>query len=115
MLSLFPTLLDFPLFAYFILRVALAYHFGLIAKSRLKKSHSFIAVFEFVAAALVGVGFYMQAALIALMALLIIESLIDRKEGLFDRNTAHIRTILGCIAFALMFLGAGAVAFDLPL
>lgn len=115
MLSLFPTLLNFPLFAYFILRVALAYHFGMIAKSRLKKSHSFVAVFEFVTSILVFVGLFTQGALIALMALLIIESLIDRKDGLFDRNTAHIRTILGFIAFALMFLGAGAPAFDWPL
>lgn len=115
MLSLFPTLLDFPLFAYFFLRIALAYHFGLIAKSRLKKSHAFVAVFEIAVTVLVAVGLYTQGALIALLALLIIESAIDRKENLFDRKEAHIRTLIGTIAFALMFLGAGAFAFDLPL
>lgn len=113
--SLFPTLLDFPLVAYFILRIALAYHFGLIAKSRMKKSHAFIAVFEITVSILIAIGLYTQVALLALMALLIIESALDRKDNLFDRNTAHIRTILGCIAVALMFLGAGAFAFDLPL
>jgi hypothetical protein len=115
MLSLFPTLLDFPLFAYFILRIALAYYFGLIAKARMKKSHAFVAVFEVVVTIMVAVGLYTQGALLALMALLIIESAIDRKENLFDRQSAHMRTILGCIALALMFLGAGAFAFDLPL
>lgn len=113
--SLFPTLFDFPLFAYFILRIALAYHFSLIAKSRMKKSHAFVAVFEIVVAILVAIGLYTQGALLALMALLIVESVIDRKENLFSRDTAHIRTILGTIAVALMFLGAGAFAFDLPL
>lgn len=115
MLSLFPTLLDFPLFAYFIIRLTLAYHFGLIGKSRLKKSHSFVGVFEIAVSLLVALGLYTQGALIAVMVLLIIESMIDRKEGVFERNTVHIRTILGLIAFAMMFLGAGAPAFDLPL
>lgn len=64
---------------------------------------------------MVAIGLYTQGALIALMAFLIIESLLDRKEEVFDRNIAHIRALIGTIAFALMFLGAGAFAFDYPL
>jgi len=81
----------------------------------MKKSHSFLTVFEYATAIMVAIGLYTQGALIALMTLLIIESTLDRKENLFDRNTAHIRTLIGTIAFSLMFLGAGAFAFDLPL
>ncbi|MHB1316721.1 MAG: hypothetical protein ACYCZW_02590 [Minisyncoccota bacterium] len=115
MLSLFPNLFSFPLFAYFVLRILLAYQFSLIASSRYKKQYSFIAIFEFTTIAMLALGLYTQGALLATMVLLILESLIDRKVGVFDRKDAQLRTTLGLIAFSLMFLGAGAFAFDLPL
>lgn len=115
MLSLFPNLFAFPLLAFFVLRITLAYHFALITKARFKKPYSFIAVFELTTTILLAIGLYTQGALIATIALLIIESFVDRKLDVFDRKDAQIRTILGLIAFSLMFLGAGAFAFDLPL
>jgi len=115
MLSLFPNLFAFPLFAYFILRMVLAYHFFRIARTRLKKPYAFVGVFEIAISVLIFIGLFTQGALIGLMACMIIESLIDRKKDMFDVKEAHIRTILGLVAFALMFLGAGAPAFDLPL
>lgn len=115
MLSLFPNLFAFPLLAFFVLRITLAFYLALITKARFKKPYSFIGVFEFTATILLAIGLYTQGALIATMALLIIESFIDRKLGVFDTKDAQIRTILGMIAFALMFLGAGSFALDLPL
>ncbi|MCX6703103.1 MAG: hypothetical protein NTV02_00205 [Candidatus Zambryskibacteria bacterium] len=115
MLSLFPHLFAFPLFAFFVLRLALAYQLGLIAKDRFKKPYSFIAVFEIAVTILITLGLYTQGALIGAMVLLIIESIVDRKTDKFDIKTAHLRTILGLVAFSLMFLGAGSPAFDLPL
>lgn len=115
MLSLFPNLFAFPLLAFFVLRITLAFHFALITKARFKKPYSFIGVFELATTILLAIGLYTQGALIATMALLILESFIERKLGTFDRKDAQIRTILGMIAFALMFLGAGAFALDLPL
>jgi hypothetical protein len=115
MLSLFPDLFAFPLLAFFVLRITLAYHLALITKARFKKPYSFLAIFELTTTILLTVGLYTQGALIAVMTLLILESFIERKLGTFDRKDAQIRTILGMIAFALMFLGAGAFALDLPL
>ncbi len=115
MLSLFPNLFTFPLFAYFILRLVVAYQFALIAKARFKKPYKYIAFVEMIVIIFVTLGLYTQGALIGVMALLIVESALERKVGTFNRTEANLRTTLGLIALSLMFLGAGAFAFDLPL
>lgn len=115
MLSLFPNLFAFPLLAFFILRITLAYNLALITKARFKKAYSFIGVFELTATILLAIGLYTQGALLATMTLLILESFIDHKLGVSERKEGQIRLILGMIACALMFLGAGAFALDLPL
>lgn len=115
MLSLFPNLFTFPLFAYFALRLVVTYQFALIAKARFKKPYKYLAFIEMITVVFVGLGLYTQGALIGVMTLLIIESALERKAGTWNRTEAHLRTTLGLIALSLMFLGAGAFAFDLPL
>lgn len=115
MLSLFPNLFTFALFAHFLLRLALAYQFALIAKARFKKPYKYVAFAEMITVILVTLGLYTQGALIGVMALLIVESFLERKADTFNRTEANLRTTLGLVALSLMFLGAGAFAFDLPL
>jgi hypothetical protein len=58
---------------------------------------------------------YTQAALIAVIVLMILDSIIDTKTGMIDKNRQVVSLIITIVAFTLLFLGPGSFAFDLPL
>lgn len=134
MLSIFPTLLVFGLFAPFLLRVALGLvfiRFGLHKLGRGRadkiaffeslgwKPGKFFAIgfgaIELVVGLLLVVGLYTQlaalvAAIIALGALIL-----KRKATHGIESSRGFLLLLLIIALSLLVSGAGAFAFDLPL
>ncbi len=114
-LSLFPHLFDYPLLAYFILRLVVAWAIFRVGQARRKKSYKFLAILDFLAGVLVLIGLYTQGALILVMILLIKECYLNKRAGIIDKKEDLILSIIFVIALALMFLGPGMLALDLPL
>lgn len=119
MLSLFPTLLSYQLLAPFLLRVTLGVVFIVWSYSHLKSREHSKKVALGIVDALVGlflvIGLWMQVvALIA--AILLAAGLVMKamKKSLFTSGVNYYFILL-IISLSLLFLGAGAFAFDLPL
>lgn len=114
-LTLFPSLLSYPFLAYLILRLVVTYGIGRIALMRWKKSCKYVALVEAVATILVLVGLYTQAALIAVIILIIVDWILDAKTMTQIPVEKIVSTIICVVAMALLFLGPGAFALDYPL
>ena len=114
MLSVFPSLLSYPFLAYFILRLILSYQFGRIIISRYKKNYNYISFIEFIPFVFVLVGFLTQPALIAIIFFILLEWYLDKKYNLTDSKETQIKITLLFISIALLMLGAGSFAFDMP-
>lgn len=113
-LAIFPHLLSYPLLAYMLLRLVLIYGFGKILWLRRSKKYSFIAFLEVIPSALLLIGLWSQIALLGIIAFLIIEKFVDKKESIVDQNL-DFKIVLVVIAISLMFLGPGSFSIDLPL
>ena len=118
-LSLFPSLLTYQMIGIFIIRIALsltflrlgyriAFHLQL--KKSWLKSVGWVAM---IVGLLLLIGLYTQAA--ALLAALMMLSLVVReiRHRQFDNLNYHLLVLV--IALALLTLGPGAFAIDLPL
>lgn len=71
---------------------------------------------EGIAGALLVVGLWVQGAAIATGSLMLLASVVKIfKSSTLHRNTLEFYLILAASSFSLLFLGAGAFAFDLPL
>ena len=71
---------------------------------------------EGIAGALLVVGLYTQGAVLVTGALMLLATLIKwLKPSALPRNTIDFYIILAVVSFALLFLGPGALAIDLPL
>ena len=69
-----------------------------------------------IAGALLVVGLYTQGAVLVTGALMLVATFIKwRKPSALPRNTIEFYIILAVASFALLFLGPGAFAIDLPL
>lgn len=135
MVSLFPSLLDFQMLGTFALRVTLGlifvyFWYEKVTHQRAERIHFFeklgmkpavlyfylTAYTEGIAGALLVVGLWTQGAAIATGALMLLASIVKFfKPSALPRNTIEFYIILAVASFALLFLGAGAFAFDLPL
>jgi len=119
MLSLFPSLLAFEQIAPFLLRVTLAIVFLFWAYRKLRVGGSTVGMLYAILEALIGIslifGFYMQLG--ALIAAIILGIRLLRKIGSksFFTDGVNYYFLLFVIALSLLFLGAGAFAFDMPL
>ncbi|MBI4117979.1 MAG: hypothetical protein HY455_00330 [Parcubacteria group bacterium] len=117
MLSVFPDLLSFAILAPFIIRIFLGGYFVVSGAYALRtayaKDKNFISianavtVIGVVAGACVLVGLYTQLAAIALAVLSVYLARDKRERVTF--------LLLTGLALSLLFSGAGAFAFDLPL
>ena len=112
MLSLFPYVLSYGIFAPALLRFALVGVLGLAAWHHLEAPDArarFLGIAETVAAALLLAGLWTQAA--ALVA-----AIIAGIWFFFPTKTYAVSTIFLAftIALSLILLGAGKIAFDLP-
>lgn len=76
----------------------------------------FISLIEGLAGALLIVGLWTQGVVLTTGILMLVASFVKmRKPELSPKHTAGFYLMLATISFALLFLGAGAFAFDLPL
>ena len=134
-LSLFPSLLDFQMLGVFALRVTLGLIFvyfwyekvthqraeriNFYEKLGLRPSKVYfwsVSSVEGIAGTLLVVGLYTQGAVLVTGALMLVATFIKwRKPSALPRNTIEFYIILAVASFALLFLGPGAFAIDLPL
>ncbi|MFZ2303746.1 MAG: DoxX family protein [Minisyncoccia bacterium] len=141
-LSLFPSLLDFQMLGVFALRVTLGLIFvyfwyekvthqradespdsrlgrRLKEKLGLRPSKVYfwvVSSVEGVAGVLLVIGLYTQMVVLVTGALMLLATIIKwQKPSALPRNTIEFYIILAVVSFALLFLGPGAFAIDLPL
>lgn len=134
-LSLFPTLLDYRVLGIFMIRVTLGFTFlrmcyvGIkynkaeqiesLNKLGLRPGSLFaglVSLIKGVGGTLLVVGLWTQGAAIATGSLMLIASAIKLyKPDALPKHKLVFCLLLAIISFALLFLGAGSFAFDLPL
>jgi putative oxidoreductase len=134
MLNPFPDLLIYSLLAPFILRVVAGLIFinlgvflfknekeqWIVSLSTLKIPNPKIAIKILGAVEIIGgimliVGFYTQIAALVLALLTFAEAYIEYKDPAILKRNFVFYTMLLAITLSLLFSGAGAFAFDLPL
>ncbi len=122
MLSLFPSLLIYERFGQFLIRfvlgVTLAY-FGyrkVIAKGHSSGSNSqMYGATEIFLSLFLIIGLYTQLAALLNAIILVIKLSFKAKEGSLLSDGINYYILLLTMAVAVVFMGAGAFAFDLPL
>ena len=135
MVTIFPNLLNYGFLAAGILRMALGLIFIYFAyekffierteriaffeKLKLRPAKVFfglVTILEFSAGVGLLIGFYTQIAALATGVLMTLATLIKwHKPSALPKNTIEFYIILAVTSFALLALGPGAFAFDLPL
>jgi uncharacterized membrane protein YphA (DoxX/SURF4 family) len=134
-LSLFPSLLGYQFLAIFLIRVALGLTFlrlwyigwkfnreeqlESLNNLHLRPAPLFLNIILFVklvGGTLLVIGLWAQGAALTTGAMMLIASAIKLyKPELLPRHKTGFCLLVTAICFALLFLGAGAFAFDLPL
>jgi len=126
MMSLFPELLDFPVFAALILRLVAGGFFMVLAvrffrilarpdyPARARILGGGFAVLELVTGGMLFVGLLTQGAALAGMFLTSVSIALGFGRGSHP-SEAHVQLLLHVMCLALLFLGAGPFAFDIPL
>lgn len=120
--SLFPELFTYHILAVTVLRVTLGVYVlllgsRLLARARTRATPALgmwvVGIIHVVLAGLLIVGLYTQAAALGVMCFLSLAT--NRRLQQFQGGSAGVLVLLFMIAFALLFLGPGAFAVDLPL
>ena len=134
-ISLFPHLLDYQMLGIFMLRVTLGLIFiyfvyakilyerreriEFFEKLKMRPAKVFfwvVTLTELIAGVGLTIGLYTQAAAIATGGLMVLASFIKHhRPSALPHNTIEFYILLAAASFALLFLGPGAFAFDLPL
>ena len=122
MLSLFPSLLTYQQLGPFIIRVVLGItlaHFGYLKiKGRGKSAGSnsvTYGVIEVIIAAFLVIGLYTQLAALLNAAILVIKLALKARDKAFLTDGVNYYILLLAMAISLLFMGAGAFAFDLAI
>lgn len=133
--SLFPNLLDFQMLGIFMLRVTLGlifvyFWYEKIFHQRSEYLHFFdkiglrpakvfflvVTSVEGIAGAFLVIGLWTQGAAIVTGTLMLIASFIKHhKPSVLPKNTTEFYVLLAVVSFALLLLGPGSFAIDLPL
>lgn len=133
-LNTFPDLLTFSLFSPFILRVALALvviNLGYLKLDKEKMAWQqlfetihivparyfvrILASIEIIGAFMLVLGAYTQITAIILAITFFCEAVLEYREPILEKRNLAFYILIFSIAFSLVFLGAGALAIDLPL
>ncbi len=128
MLSIFPTLLPFTLLGTMLIRIALGGIFILFAirlfrasrqegKGRCSQRPLLLlggACVEGLAGTLLCIGLFTQAAALFIMLLSLDHILRQKQFGPLLKESPLFHALTHVIALALLFLGPGILAFDLP-
>jgi uncharacterized membrane protein YkgB len=126
MFSVFPAMLVYYLFGAFVLRMAAAItlfyftkeHVSLARKSetqKLKYTSYILAAIEVVLGVLLFIGLYTQVAALAGMLIAVTLKVLSFTKSPLASYGKVTYFLLFMVCFSLLFLGAGAFAFDLPL
>lgn len=120
MLNVFPNLLTYTMLAPLILRVFLAVYLIWRSSKDLKNPtlnslSKFSAVVLIIAGAALFVGILTQLAAIVVIVCTLIPLLYNFSRKTLDEKDIIIQKLILVIAVSLLFTGAGAAAFDLPL
>jgi uncharacterized membrane protein YphA (DoxX/SURF4 family) len=121
-LSLFPSLLSYQELAPFIIRIVLGAtlaHFGyrkINGRGQSSGSNSMVYGWvEIITGALLIIGLWTQLAALVNAVILIIKIGFKIRDGKFLTDGVNYYILLLAMALSLIFTGAGAFAFDLPL
>ncbi len=134
-LALFPTLFTYQVLGIFMIRAILGftflrlwyigvkYHkeeqiesFQKIGLRPAKLFAALVSLVKFLGGALLLVGLWTQGAALATGSMMLIAAIIKFfKPEALPRHKFGFCLLLAFVSFALLFLGAGAFAFDLPL
>ena len=119
MLSIFPTLLAYEQLAPFIIRIALG---AVLIYWRIKASketatiaNKTVRTLEGVSGILLIIGLYTQVASLFVVIDMIVRIVDKIKHRQFLTDGVNYYALLLVMALSLVFLGAGAFSFDLPL
>ncbi len=133
MLSLFPNLFTFGLIAPFFIRLAVGIFFILQGTRRQKEEafqwnalwndkkigsvtlSSILAKLQIVVGVLLAIGLFTQAAAIVALVFVWAEWFLKRRTAMLTFQETWFTVLISAISIALLFLGAGFFAFDLPL
>lgn len=133
--SLFPHLFDYQMLGIFALRVTIGLIFVYFAYEKITRGRReyieffeklkmrpakvffwIVVLAEFFAGIALTIGLYTQAFAIMTGVLMTLASFIKHhRPSVLPKNTVEFYVILAVASFALLFLGAGAFAVDLPL
>lgn len=133
--SLFPSFFDYSFLAIFMLRATLGFIFVWFAYTKIFHERSLriaffeklglrpsvffftlVTTLEGIAGILLVVGLFTQVAVLVTGALMILATYIKwHRPNALPFNTIEFYILLTIASFALLFLGPGALAFDLPL
>jgi uncharacterized membrane protein YphA (DoxX/SURF4 family) len=121
-LSLFPSLLSYERIAPFIIRVVLGITLIWFGYYKLKKrgqssgsNSALYGAVEVITGIFLVIGLYTQLAALINALILVIKLGFKAREGKFLSDGINYYILLLAMAISLLFLGAGAYAFDLPL
>ena len=133
-LTTFPDLLTFSAFSPFILRMVLGFvviNLGFLKLSGEKLAwqklfetiHIYparifvkiLAIVEIVGGIALIAGAYTQLTAIIFSALFFCEAVLEYREPVLEKRNLTFYMLMFAISLSLIFLGAGALAFDLPL
>jgi putative oxidoreductase len=133
-LNTFPDLLTFSMLSPFILRVVLGIiviNLGLLklGKEKIAWQKLFetinlvpprifvkiLAFIELIGGIILVMGAYTQLTAIILSVLFFCEAVLEYREPSLERRNLTFYILIFTISLSLVFLGAGAFAFDLPL
>lgn len=133
MLSIFPELLNYSFFGIFLVRISLAIFLIFIFKKIILKRNVFVEklktigmplpnftfwtlpILTFISGACILVGLYTQAAALISSFVCMKLGVIDSTKNSVLGNSFLVYFSAFIISVSLLFLGAGAFAFDLPI
>ena len=133
-LNTFPNLLTFSQFSPFILRVVLGFITINLGYLKLTKEKiiwqelfeiinihpanffvKFLAFIEVIGGLMLIIGAYTQLTAIVFAVLFFCEAVLEYRDSSLEKRNFPFYILVFSISLSLIFLGAGALAFDLPL
>ena len=133
-LNTFPNLLTFSILSPFILRVVIGIIIINLGILKLGKEQiawqelfetinvhpakffvKFIAYVELIGGLMLLIGAYTQLTAMVFAILFFCEAVLEYREPVLERRNLTFYVLMFAISISLIFLGAGAFAFDLPI
>ncbi len=114
LLSTFPQLFTYSFFAITLIRIFTAFIFLKIAINRKNKTFNYLSIPEVLVSITLFIGLYTQISTILIFIFTITEKILDDKYN-EKRLSLETLILLAINSLAILFLGPGGLAFDMPL